>query len=178
MHDFVSRRRPPAGLIYMLGALGGVVGIVAAFQQEITHLSALAMLTAGPIEELCKPLVLIVMLDKRPWWIKRRWEVILMAMLAAGLFATLENLLYLKVAIANPSVKLIWFRWTVCTGLHLTCSAIAAAGIAQQWQRMVTGGERFRLGRAFALYYLVAAGIHAGYNGVVWVLESSDTLVW
>lgn len=164
--------------VYLLGVLGGAVGIVAALLPEASHGIDLLALTAGPVEELCKPLALIIILDRRPWWVKSREEVVLLVLLAAGLFATLENLLYLHVALPDPPSKLVWYRWIVCTTVHVVCSGIVAMGLAKQWQRMIDSGERLRLGGPFMRHYLVGAGIHAAYNGTVCLLQWRGVLTW
>ena len=168
--------RPPTPVIYLLGIVGGVAGILAAVYQELLHGGLLAPVLVGPaIEEACKPLGLIFMLEKRPHWLRSRAEVVVMAVLGALVFATLENVMYVHVYHPDGGAGFVAFRYTVCTGMHLAASAIFGLGLAKLWQHMRREGGGFDIDRCL-WYYAGAAVLHGAYNGTVILLEHAEVL--
>src|SRR5690606_24890587 len=81
-------------------------------------------------------------------------------------FAVIENLLYLGVYISGPSLGLVLWRWIVCTGLHLTCTLIAAEGAVAVWRHT---DEQQREPMLKHMYRPMTAAIviHAAYNAIV-----------
>lgn len=167
------RPRPPLVLIYLLGILGGVASIGTALFQNTMHygLSLFAFgIVAAFVEELSKPIGLIIMLDKRPWWLRNRFEVIGMALLGALVFAGIENLMYIFILAEEITAAFVAWRLIICTALHLTATGVFAIGISRVWKRMQTRGEPFDLDKIFR-WYLIAVIIHATYNVSVTVLS-------
>lgn len=169
------RRTVPKVIVYLLAIVGGVAGTAAAFYQNMANMSPLLLFVAPVVEELCKPIGLIIMLDKRPRWVDSRTEVVVLALLAAAVFATLENLLYIFVNAPGMGTGYAIFRFTVPTSMHLIATGVFAVGIGKGWERMRNHGGRFDIDVCFR-YYLAAVVIHAAYNGVALLLVKLGVL--
>jgi RsiW-degrading membrane proteinase PrsW (M82 family) len=162
--------RPPALAVYLLGVVGGLVGTVAAVYQEVLHGVWLAVVLVGPaIEEACKPIGVILMLEKFPHWLRSRRQVLLMAALGALVFATLENLVYVHFYRPTGGPGFVAWRFTVCTGVHVAATAVFGAGLAKMWRRIRETGGSFDIDVIFR-HYVAAVAIHAAYNTTVLIL--------
>ena len=64
---------------------------------------------------------------------------------------------------------IIW-RWSVCTALHVGCTAVATRGLVEVWQRAVNERRPPRMGDGYRMLVL-AIVIHALYNGAVIAYE-------
>ena len=169
-------RAAPKWGVYLLGALGGIAGAGAAIWQNTAHFAGLLTIFVAPVvEELCKPIGLIIMLDKRPHWLGSAREVVVVALISALVFATLENLLYIFVNAPGRGAAFAIFRFTVPTSMHLIATGIFAAGMAKTWRRMMAGGKRFDINICFR-YYLAAVIVHAAYNGIVALLAVAGVI--
>ena len=125
--------RPPAPVVYLVAILGGIAGAAAAIYQEAAHAShILTVVVAAFVEEFCKPIGLLVMLNKRPGWLKSTRQIVFLAVLAAAMFATLENVLYVHVTFPNAGPAYTVFRYTVCTAMHVTASGVFGVGNSQK----------------------------------------------
>lgn len=128
----------------------------------------------GPmVEEILKVSVLLLIVERRPWLIRSEFDIRLIAICGALGFAAIENVLYLSVYISNPSFELTLWRWIVCTGLHASCTAIAATGVVRIWQRIDIEG---REPDAKPMYQplMTAIVLHASYNAIVTFAAYSD----
>ncbi len=166
-----STRRPWRLWVWLIGLLGGVGGTLAAILEESTHGVWLMVVLVGPaIEEICKPIAVVFLIYKRPDWLRSRGEVVAMSLLGAAVFATLENLVYVYVYAPSVGPGFAMFRFTVCTTLHLTATAVFAVGLAKMWRKARERGGGFDIDVCFR-YYVAAVVIHAGYNITVTVLN-------
>ena len=169
-------RAPAAALIYLLAIVGGVIGILAAVWEELAHGSWLGMVLVGPaIEEACKPLLLIILIEKRPHWFRHRGQVVICAILAALVFATLENIVYVNLYHPTGGWNFVMWRYTICTALHVTASTVFAVGLAKMWRHIKQTGGRFDIDYIFR-YYVAAVVIHAVYNTSMLIAEASGVL--
>jgi len=158
-------------IVYLLGLLGGVVGTLAAIWDELAQGAWLAAIFVVPaIEEICKPIAIILILEKRPHWFRNAAEVFLLAVLGAVVFSVLENPVYIYVYAPHEGPAFAVFRFTVCLSVHVSATAVLGVGLARMWRRMHTKGVAFSVEYCFR-YYLVAAGIHALYNTGVTILH-------
>lgn len=174
--DTIPPRPPWAGWVYLLAVAGGVIGMLAAVYEEIVHGSWLAMVLVGPaIEEVCKPLIVIILLEKRAYWFASRAQVIICAVLAALVFATLENLTYVHVYHPDGGAGFVLWRYAVCTSLHVLASTVFAVGLGKMWRHIRRTGAGFDIDYIFR-YYVAAVIIHAAYNSTVLVLYWLGTL--
>lgn len=168
--------RPPAVAIYLLGVVGGLAGTVAAIYQEFLHAFWLVVVLVGPaIEEACKPIGVILILEKFPHWLRSRKQVLLMAVLGALVFATLENLIYVHVYHPEAGTRFVALRYAVCTSVHVAATAVFGAGLAKMWRRIRETGGSFDIDVIFR-YYVGAVAIHAAYNTTVVILELTELL--
>ena len=169
--------RPPAkALVYLLGALGGVAGSAAAFYQEVHHGPWLMIVLVAPaIEEICKPIGVIFMLDKRSGWLTSSSQVVVMTLLGALVFATIENLIYVLGHIDNATQLYLLWRFGICTMVHMIASGVFAVGLVKMWRHIRDQGGHFDIDICFR-YYVLAVVIHAAYNSSMVLLAWSGIL--
>ncbi len=172
-----SRPRPPAAVwVYLLAICSGVVGILAAVYEEILHGSWLGMVLVGPaIEEVCKVLGVILILETRAHWFRSRHQVVICAALGALVFATVENLLYVHLYHPSGGAAFVLWRYGVCTALHLTATTVFAVGLAKMWRHIRRTGGAFDIDLIFR-YYVAAVAIHAIYNTSMLALALTGVL--
>ena len=88
------------------------------------------ILFAPVIEELLKQSGMIYLLEKKPYRIFSGGQFIVAAIISAGVFASIENLLYIHFYSNGQTFEsfsdFCCFRWGVCTSLHVVCSVIAS----------------------------------------------------
>ena len=176
--------RPNIAVVYALAILGGAIGILAAVVEEfrlgtLTGQALVMVLAAPAVEEICKPIGLVFIIDKRPHWLRGRLQIVIMAVLGAAAFATIENALYVYLYHRNAGPGFILWRYVVCTGMHLTASCIFGLGLAKAWtkarQRNIEETGGFDIDDCFR-YYVAAVVIHGAYNGAVLLLESTGII--
>jgi len=158
-------------LTFILSLVAGPLAVVSVFITGNPAYGALTMVVAGPvIEEMGKIVAPLVLMERNPAHFLNRTQLLLCALASGLLFAVIENFLYLKVYIPNPSPTLIAWRWSVCVVLHAGCSLIAGLGLARMWSEsreklippsMKTGSP----------YLIVAAVIHGAYNFIAILID-------
>ena len=162
--------------MYLLGVLGGVAGCAAALYQEMRSGSwLLVVLVAPAIEEVCKPIGVIFMLEKRPNWLRSAGQVFALTLLGALVFATCENVLYVCRHYSSLGATFLAWRFGVCTGVHLITSAIFGLGLVKMWKHIRRHGGHFDIDVCFG-FYVAAVAVHAGYNSVVVILRLAGVL--
>ena len=148
-----------------------------------TVFSIMAIVVFGPVaEEMMKIALPLHLAERRPYLLRGRLQIALCGLLSGLTFASVENLLYLKVYIAEPSPLLVQWRWSVCVALHMGCTLINSLGVMRVWQaawqpETDAGRTASSVGRAASLgfpYAVTAAVIHGGYNGLMVLLSMSD----
>ncbi len=174
-------RRPAPALVALLAAVGSIGGLAAAVAEN--SLYAMRSLTAGllvvlvapAIEEICKPIALVFLLDKRPHWLRGSVEIVVLAALSALIFATLENLYYIYLIAPGRGMGFVLWRLTICTGMHVCATTIFGLGLAKMWRHIGAHGGHFDIDVCFR-YYVSAVAVHAGYNSLVLVLAVTGVL--
>jgi RsiW-degrading membrane proteinase PrsW (M82 family) len=148
------------GPFAVMGALmsGGEGGITRALYM---------ILFAPVIEELLKQSGMIFLLEKKPYRIFSAGQFVFAATVSALVFASIENLLYIHFytlyrAPENPAAY-AFFRWTVCTLLHVTCSVIASIGLIHVWKKQLQDGRAADLSYGYR-FFAAAMAIHGLYN--------------
>ena len=126
----------------------------------------------GPIvEELMKTAIPFGVIETRPFWFRSPTQVVVCSLAGGLVFASIENVLYLHVAIANPSAQITIWRWTVCTAMHATSSTIVGLGLARIWS--TTWAQRARPDMSLGYPFLVAGiVIHGLYNASALAIEA------
>ncbi len=133
----------------------------------------LSVVVFGPtVEEVMKIALPLWLVERRPWLYRNPGQILISALVSGGVFAAVENMLYLKVYIDNPSAGLVLWRWTVCVLLHAGCSTIAGIGACRIWQKFRQEERAPRLTDG-ATFLVIAIVLHGLYNGTVTLLESS-----
>ena len=122
----------------------------------------------GPLlEEMLKQSGALFLLERRPYWLRYSWQFPVMAVISAGLFATIENVMYINGPIAELSgeayTAAVNFRWRYCTLLHVGCSLIAARGMSEIWRRQVVEEAPARLSVGYP-WIVTAVIVHGVYN--------------
>jgi len=150
--------------------------------------SLIAVSVIAPVtEEMMKIAVALWVVEKRPYLFRMPIQIVLAALAGGLAFACIENWMYIHVgAHSGPqvldidqataiSINWVLWRWTVCTGLHATCSFLAGLGVARMWSRAMA--QRTRPDIAHAAPWIIAAMVcHGLYNGVVTIAEMSGWL--
>lgn len=151
------------------GILGGIAAVPCVFLAGTPGWGGVVYLTLfGPAaEELLKQLGMLYLLEKRPYTVSRRWQFPLAAFFGGLLFATVENLVYAHIYLARlPAAELgriMAFRWTICTALHVGCTLISGLGLERAWRESRQAGTPFNLQPA-CLYFAAAITLHGLYN--------------
>ena len=150
----------------ILFTLNPIVSIVVRFFYIILY---------GPvIEELLKQSGMIYLLEKKPYRIFSAGQFVAAGAISALVFASLENLLYIHFYAKGLAIQdfsaFCWYRWTVCTSLHVSCSVIASLGLVRVWKKQCADGRAADLSIGF--YWFAAAMIlHGLYNLTVTILH-------
>ena len=144
-----------AGPWAVLGALWG---------SGRTFFSIVAIVVFAPvIEETMKVAAALYVVEKKPFLFRSSLQIAVCALAGGLTFAVIENLLYIHVYTRSPSSFFIWWRWTLCTSLHVGCSFIAGLGLARIWRETWRTHTRPRLSLGYP-YMLTAVVIHGLYN--------------
>ena len=134
--------------------------------------SSIIMITLfGPVlEEMMKVAAALWVVEKRPFLFRSRVQIAFCVLVGALVFAAVENVLYLKVYIREPSELLIRWRWTVCVALHMGCSFVAGLGLMRIWRSTIENRTRPQL-TSGAAYMVTAIIIHGVYNSFAVLLS-------
>ncbi len=155
-----------AGPWAVLGAL-----LSASLDEGSSISSVVGMVFIGPaVEEIMKVALLAYVVERRAYLLKSGGQVLVCAFAGGVVFAAIENLMYLRVYIDNPSPALVAWRWSVCVALHGACSLIAGGGLLRVWSRIWSTGRRPELLAAFP-FTLAAITLHGVYNATAILLE-------
>ena len=172
---------PPAVAVWLIALLGSVGGTAAAFLENSARAAhpltgiLLLVAVAPAVEEICKPLAIVFLLDKRPHWLRSPGEIVVLAALSALVFAMLENLLYIFAYARGCGSAFVTWRLTVCTGVHVTASTVFGFGLVKMWRHIRAKGGHFNIDVCFK-YYIAAAIIHGAYNGLAMILTWTGVL--
>ena len=151
-----------AGLVLLSGLFAIVAAILKQFTIGLpTLLSAVAV--APPTEEILKVAIPIMVLEHRAKWIKQGRDLFLFALSSALVFAVVENLLYSFVYLKDPSSKILLWRWTACTAMHMVASGLSGVGLVRAYNR----GLREEAPSRFIWEWPWLAGaivVHIAYN--------------
>ena len=144
------------------GPLAVLESLWAGGQSLVAVLSVI--LFAPIIEETTKIATVLYVAEKKPFLFKSSLQIGVCSLAAGLAFATIENVMYLHVYIAQPSAELVLWRWTVCVALHTTCTFIAGLGVIRVWRDTWQRMARPRLSLSFP-YMVAAVLLHGAYNG-------------
>lgn len=157
-------------------ATGGVLSVLGSLIGQLlmgTGAGLIALAVTGPLyEELMKAVVVLMLIELRPYVFRSPWVIWAATLGSAATFATLENLIYLNVYIPDPSPGIILWRWTVCSALHIGCTAIATVGLVRMWRNSISNLRPPSIADVYP--FLVAAiVVHGAYNATAVLIEFS-----
>ena len=154
-----------AGPLAVIGTFWGSGG---------TWISLLALVLFGPaIEEVMKTAAIAYVVEKRPYLLRSRVQIMLSVLVSGVAFAAIENVLYLRVYIPDPSPGLVQWRWTVCVALHAACCMITGLGLSRMWKTALDTNKKPDVSTGFP-YLLVAVVVHGAYNAFAIVLSATS----
>ncbi|MEM9082458.1 MAG: PrsW family glutamic-type intramembrane protease [Planctomycetota bacterium] len=130
----------------------------------------LLIVLAPTIEEVVKLLAPTILVEKAPWLVTARSQIIAIGVCSGLAFAAIENALYLLVYIPDPTPLIVWWRWTVCVALHVTCTTVGAIGLAMIWRTADETNSRPNL-QSHTRWLVAAIVIHGAYNALAYALE-------
>ena len=140
--------------------------------------SVMAIVVFGPVaEEMMKVALPLYVAERRPYLFRGRAQIAACGLASGLAFAAVENLLYLKVYVPQPSSLLVQWRWSVCVALHAGCTLVCSLGVMRVWQAAWEPGAGSTVGRAAGRAYpyaVTAAVIHGAYNGLMVLLSMSQ----
>ena len=164
-------------LTFLVACVAGPFAIIAALMNSVTMGTAffgvLNMVAFGPmVEEILKVAVVYYIVEKKPYLFHNFFQIIVACFAGGLLFAAIENLVYLNIYIENPTEKIIHWRWTICTLLHVSCSVIASIGLVRMWLDILQRKARPRLQMAYP-FLITAVIIHGCYNTLAMLMQFS-----
>ncbi|MBN2723609.1 MAG: PrsW family intramembrane metalloprotease [Deltaproteobacteria bacterium] len=147
-----------------------IIGAFAGFS-SYSAFQFINLVLFGPLmEEVLKTGALFWVVEKRPFFFKSKYQIIFAAMMGGLIFGVIENVVYLKIYIDQPTESIIRLRWIVCTSLHTGCSIIAGLGIGRMWKSAMGDYHKPDFSLWFP-YLFTAVSVHGVYNGSVLLLE-------
>ncbi|WP_374008767.1 PrsW family glutamic-type intramembrane protease [Leifsonia sp. LS-T14] len=191
LYTMAYRLRPDDGLtasrLVIIAGVGGLAATLVAGPVNslidvlgggtASHPSGLALVLAGPVEELLKASAAVLLALKLP---VKSARIGLFVGGAVGLgFSVIENLSYLQEAFVRGQESGAGFGMFLATTvgreltgpfLHPVFSALLGAAVFA-----AARGGRFRLTLSVVLAYLGVASAHALFNGATWLAQ---TLPW
>lgn len=152
--------------------IGGPLAIAGTLIEGVTQSGLLTVITIGPtIEEIMKVALPLWIVEKRPWLFRSSTQIVICCFASGLAFAAVENVIYLRFYVPNPSVSLAQWRWTICVLLHSFCSLLAGFGVMRMWQSFQvekTAPQISHAGKAL----LSAIVLHGSYNAMATMLET------
>lgn len=169
------------GITLLIILSAGPWGVLGALMSQsgatgIGFSGLLAAVILAPItEEITKVATALWAVEKRPYWFKSAWQIMLTAAAGGLAFAAIENLIYLNIYAPGKGPEFAAWRWTVCTALHLTCSSVAGVGLVRIWRGSVRNLRRPELADGMP-FFAAAMVMHGLYNAAVTLGELTGLL--
>lgn len=156
-----------------LAVVGGIWAIAGTFVSAsvASIFPILSVVVIGPsIEEVMKITAVAVVLERRPYLFPHALVLVAAVAASALTFAVVENLLYIRVYVDEPTPAFVRWRWTVCTAMHVGATLIAGLGLRRMWQNSRKAFTKPVMADAFP-YIVAAAVFHGGYNLFAFLYE-------
>jgi RsiW-degrading membrane proteinase PrsW (M82 family) len=157
------------GVTLLAAVLGGpfaVIGAIISGHQGAGPV-VYTILFAPVVEELLKQSGMTFVLEMKPYRVFAAWQFVFAAVVSGFAFGAIENLVYMGrfAAMLSPEdlVRLIAYRWAVCTPLHIVCATIASLGLVRAWKRQLRLGGAADLAAA-SPFFAAAMALHGLYN--------------
>jgi hypothetical protein len=164
----------PASLgLYLFGLLfailGGPLGILGAFVQELQAGALVIFLGAPIIEEALKPAGIYLLLLQWPHALRGRLHTALLAAISGLCFGIIESMIYVTLYYPNEGSDFVLFRFTVPLFMHAFASFLVGLGLSRSIIDWAAG--RSPLPNRTRNFYLAAVGVHAAYNTLAVILS-------
>ena len=152
--------------------IGGPLAIPGTLVEGATQSGLLTIIAIGPtIEEIMKIALPLWIVEKRPWLFRSSTQILICCFASGLAFAAVENVIYLRFYIPNPTVSLAQWRWTICVLLHSSCSLLAGVGVMRMWKSFQA--EKTTPQISYLRTALLSAIIlHGSYNAIATFLET------
>jgi hypothetical protein len=163
--------------VLMIALAAGPWGILGAIASAgASSWAYLMMIVFGPVaEEVAKVAAALWVVEKRPFLFRSRSQILLCAACGGLAFAAIENILYTHVYYPVHTIQFVAFRWTVCVGLHVSCSLVAGLGLVRIWDNAIRNQHRPQL--ALGVPWLVIAMVgHGLYNLLALLAQTAGWL--
>ncbi len=157
-------------VVTLAAASAGPFAVLGALMKSLSFFEYgagyMAIIVFGPvIEEMMKVAAILWVVERKPWLVPFPGAILLVGMMGGLGFAAIENLMYLHVYIAEPTLELVRWRWTVCVMMHAGCSIIAAIGVRRMLLHTIRTGRPAPVSLAFG-WLVTAMLIHGAYNAL------------
>ncbi len=165
----------------LIAVAAGPFAVIAALTSgQAVGIPAIAMMfyvvLLGPmVEEIVKTAMIAYVVEKRPYLLRSRLQIFLMALASSLAFASIENLMYLNILIKDPSPVIFQWRWTVCTFMHCGCTTIAGLGLMRLWKGVKDRREKANMTGLYP-YLATAIVLHSAYNAWTVIMEQTELL--
>ncbi|MFC2021390.1 PrsW family glutamic-type intramembrane protease [Chloroflexota bacterium] len=158
-------------LAFLIAAGGGVLGILGAIIQELSHASLLLAFIAAPmIEEVMKPAGVYLLLVRWPEILTSRIFTAFLSALGGLSFAVVENILYLQLYFPEHTQTLAIFRYSAGLSMHVFASFIFGFGINQKLLASVRGETPFL--KDNKKFFFIPMILHSLFNITVVLFEN------
>ena len=170
--DWLATHRPlpslrKTWLIAILIPLASIPFAIACAFVSVEYVGLMGFVVFAPVaSEVLKIATAATLIERRSALIRSTGQVFCMTAGTALVFAVVQNVICLKVFFTSLPLDTVLYRWVVCVGLHIVCTAIATRGLAEIWSRTQHEHRQFSITGAFPAV-AVAIGLHAAYNACV-----------
>jgi len=177
----VSLQRPQPGslaghsLALSLALVGGVLGVIGAFFQEVRGGGLLIAFAGAPmIEEVLKPAGVYILLIRWPHLLPSQLYNAGLAAISGLSFGIIESAIYVNVYFPEHSSQLVVYRFTVPLLMHTMTSFIVGFGINQRLLASVRGEIPLLAGNR--RFFITGIVLHALFNITATVLWAVGVL--
>jgi RsiW-degrading membrane proteinase PrsW (M82 family) len=167
----------------LLALLGGALGILGAFVQELLSMIsvapallylALPFIGAPVIEEALKPTGIYILLARWPQAVRNQLHIASLTALSGLCFGIIESLVYVLVYYPEGGSDFELYRFTVTPAMHTAASFMVGLGLNATFIDWTAG--RAKLPRRTRNAYLSGVLLHAAYNTVAVALAVAGVL--
>lgn len=127
----------------------------------------------GPmLQELCKILIPLWIVEKRPYFFTTWFQFVLIAIVTALSFSVVSNF-FLSLVVGEVTTSIFLFQWVGVLGLNLITASIANFGLEKIWRTSIKHGQPPRLEIGYP-YFATAIGLHVAFaiGWVIWIFAA------
>jgi RsiW-degrading membrane proteinase PrsW (M82 family) len=160
----------------LLALMGGALGIMGAFVQEVRSGGGLLLpfIGAPVIEEGLKPLGVYLLLFRWPRLLRGQLHTAVLAALAGLSFGVIESVIYLTLYVPDHTDNFALYRFTAPLALHATASFLVGLGINDRLLAWAKGEGP--LPKSSRNLFIAAVLLHAAFNITAVTLTATGVL--